>query len=221
MNKCKNENTCCKIDKDCDDGETKCTIDKCVAQTCVHQPTNAPGCCEPIVYANDFDGGDPKGITMSSTTVDGQPLAAGLGWQLWGTAPQSKSGKGVLYYGDPTKQNFDFGATKGSAKTGKIQLPAATPSEFKVWLYYVTEDGGKGSYDDLYVYLYVDGNKIEVWNKNSPNKGANKWIEIKYDLKAYAGKEIQIEFFFNTLDSIGNNGLGVLFDDLQVVTTCN
>ena len=39
---------CCTVAQDCDDGETKCTIDKCGADgKCVHEPTGAAECPNP------------------------------------------------------------------------------------------------------------------------------------------------------------------------------
>ncbi|MSQ82521.1 MAG: hypothetical protein EXR77_06335 [Myxococcales bacterium] len=213
--KCVNEISCCTADKDCADGETKCTIDTCVAGKCQHKPTGAPGCCEPDVYVNDFDQGALKDITIVNSA------GVGKGWQINATPPGalSKTPPAVLWYGDPGKGTFDMGATNGKATTGKIFLPAVTPSKLTFSLLMDTESGGKGSYDDMYVYVYVGAQKLPAWDKGS-GVTPNKWYEVTFDLATYAGQEIQVEFYFNTLDSVGNNGKGVYIDDLKITTSC-
>ncbi len=215
QNKCVNATLCCAADKDCADGETKCTTDTCVAGKCQHKPTGAPGCCEPDVWVNDFDQGALKDITISNSA------GVGKGWQINASPPGglNKSAPAVLWYGDPAKGTFDMGATNGKATTPKIQLPAGTKSKLTMGLLMDTESGGKGSYDDMYVYLYVNGQKLTVWDKGT-GVTPNKWYDISYDLSPYMGQEIQIELYFNTLDSIGNGGKGVFVDDLKVTTDC-
>lgn len=215
QNKCINENLCCTNDAGCSDGETKCTTVKCVNSKCVHTPTNAAGCCAPEVWVNDFDQGDLKDIQITNS------LGTGKGWQINPSPPGSlsKSAPGVLWYGDPAKGTFDMGATNGKALTPKILLPSATPSKVTMSILMDTESGGKGSYDDLVVSLLVGGQKVGIWDKGS-GISTNKWYEVDFDLSKYMGQEIQIEFSFNTLDSVGNGGKGVFVDDLKVLTNC-
>ncbi|MBM4344267.1 MAG: hypothetical protein FJ100_12935 [Deltaproteobacteria bacterium] len=215
QNKCVNATLCCAADKDCADGETKCTTDVCVAGKCAHKPTGAPGCCEPDVWINDFDQGALKDITIVNSAGPGK------GWQISASPPSglNKSPPAVLWYGDPAKGTFDMGSTNGKATTPKILLPAATKSKLTLSLLMDTESGGKGSYDDMYVYLYVNNQKLTVWDKGT-GVTPNKWYDISYDLSPHMGQEIQIEFFFNTIDSIGNGGKGVFIDDLKVTTDC-
>ena len=211
-NVCSNVNTCCSVDKDCDDGETKCTTDTCVGQKCQHKPTGAAGCCNADTFSNDFDLGDAKGITFSGGA------GAGKGWQLWLGSTQVKSGTGVLYYGDPSTGNFDFGATSGGAKTLPILLAADVNSKLEFDLFMQTEQGPP--YDALQVNLYVNGAKTQLWDKNSNGYTVGAWKTISIDLAKWIGQEVQIEFFFNTVDSIGNSGFGVAVDNLKVIAAC-
>ena len=215
-NKCVNEISCCATDKDCDDGETKCTIDKCVGGKCAHTQTNAPGCCSPDVWVNDFDGGDAKDMVFVNSA------GPASGWQVTKnpTGGIAKTAPGVLYYGNLASGNFDFGANKGTATTPKIVLPSGTNSKLTLDIYMDTELGGAGSYDDLYVYVTVGGNKVTAWNKSSPGFQGNTWVSVTFDLKTYVGQEIQIELNFDTKDSIGNSGKGVFIDNLKVTTDC-
>ncbi len=167
------------------------------------------------MWVNDFDQGDLKDIQITNS------LGTGKGWQINSSPPGglSKSQPGVLWYGDPSKGSFDMGATNGKAVTPKILLPSATPSKVTMSILMDTESGGKGSYDDLVVTLLVGGQMVGIWDKGS-GISTNKWYEVDFDLSKYMGQEIQIEFSFNTLDSVGNSGKGVFVDDLKVLTNC-
>ncbi|MBM4342880.1 MAG: hypothetical protein FJ100_05840 [Deltaproteobacteria bacterium] len=218
---CNFQNTCCAADKDCDDKDDTCTIDKCNATTkkCEYTGTGVAGCCLPTVWKETFDG-PLTGWTISNS---GGP---GKGWQQWGTPknpPGPKSPPGVLYYGDPALQNFNFGSNSGTIKSPKVVLPAAaTKLTLKSALYMDTEGGLAGSFDDLYIYAVVDGvqQPLAVWNKSALGFTTGQWLSITGDLTAYKGKTLELVFSFNTKDSIANAGLGVLLDDLTVERAC-
>ncbi len=211
-NVCTNQNTCCSADVDCSDGETKCTIDTCVSQKCVHKATGAAGCCIPDIWSNEFDANDAKGMVFSNSAGTAQ------GWQLWLGSTQVKSGTGVLYYGDPSAGNFNFGATTGSAKTPPITLPSNVNSKVTFDLFMDTEQGPP--YDALQVNVYVGGVKTQLWDKNTNGYSVGSWSAIAIDLTPYIGQEIQLEFYFNTVDSVGNSGFGVAVDNLHFTAAC-
>ncbi len=217
---CKFQNTCCATDKECDDKDNTCTIDKCNLTTkkCEYTGTGVAGCCTPIVWKESFD------TPLAGWTISNSGGAT-KGWQQWATPknpPGPKSAPGVLYYGDPPLLNFNFGANSGTIKSPKITLPpTATKLTVKAWLYMDTEAGGAGSYDDLYLYPVVDGVQMAaVWTKSTVGFTVGSWIAITGDLTAYKGKSLELLFNFNTKDSIGNSGLGVLIDDLIVERAC-
>lgn len=214
-NKCANPNLCCKADKECSDGESKCTVDTCAADGfCAHKATGAKGCCEPDVWSNDFDTGDAKGMKFSNSQ------GASKGWQLWSPAFTSKSGKGVLYYGDKVAQNYNFGSNKGTATTGDIKLPADTDSELTWDSYLDTESSS--TYDALKIYVIVDGSKKLIYQKGitTPKFASKTWQTHKHSLTSYKGKTIKLEFDFNTTDSVSNSGKGVFIDNLKFTTKC-
>jgi len=213
LNVCKNTNTCCSADKDCDDGEKTCTTDKCVNKACVHTLTGAAGCCVPELFLNDFDTGALKDIQISNSTA-----SATQGWQLWSAASMTKTAPGALYYGNPATGNFDFGATKGSATLPIVSLPQNTPSHLEFWLYMDTEGS---TFDDLSVQIGVDGGApTQVWLKSSAGYSIGSWAQIKLDLSAHKGKDVKVIFNFDTKDSVGNGGKGVFIDDLKILTNC-
>ncbi len=211
-NVCSNVNSCCSVDADCSDGETKCTTDTCVAQKCKHTPTGATGCCIPDVWVNTFDANDAMGMVFSNSAGVSQ------GWQIWSGSPKSTTPPGVLYYGDPTVGNYDFGATNGSAKTPPIALPGDVPSKVAFDLFMDTESGTY--YDQLSVNVYVGGAKTTLWDKSASGFATGNWMTISLDLSAYIGQEITLEFYFDTVDSFGNSGFGVAVDNLHFIAAC-
>ncbi|MEY3011846.1 MAG: hypothetical protein RIT45_581 [Pseudomonadota bacterium] len=211
-NKCANNNFCCKTDAECADGETKCTTDSCGSDgKCIHKPTGAPGCCEPLPFNDDFEKG--AGSWQFTNTA-----GTGKGWQITGSALQSKSPKGALYYGDPGAGNYNFGKSSGTAISPSLPVPSGTKSELRFWLWVDTESGS--SYDKLSVYVVDGGTKKQIWSKSTSGFGTKKWIEVKTDMSTYAGKSVQVEFNFDTVDSVANSTQGVFVDDFQLVVDC-
>lgn len=211
-NTCSNKNFCCKVDKDCDDGETKCTKDTCGNDgICVHAQTGAPGCCEPLPYQDDFEKG-----AGSWTFANGSGPTKG--WQVVGSALQSKSPKGALYYGDPATGNYNFGANKGTATSPSIGVPTGYKSQLTFSVYMDTESGT--SYDKLTVSLVVAGAKTTVFTKTASGFTTKKWYDVKVDTSAHAGKSVQLVFDFDTGDSVANSTQGVFVDDVKLTVDC-
>jgi sugar lactone lactonase YvrE len=197
----------------CDDASA-CTVDSCDVKTgCVHTFQEGPGCCNPLPWQDTFDDGKPKYGVIAN-----QNGSTTLGWQEWLKSPKSKSAPGVLYYGNPASQNFDFGGSVGQYVTQNFQL-GSNPGALTFWLYMDTESGT--SYDNLTVTLHVvGGGNATVFTKNAQGFSTQAWYPVKFDLAAFAGKTANVEFYFNTGDSVGNSGLGVLVDDLTVTNKC-
>ncbi len=74
-----------------------------------------------------------------------------------------------------------------------------------------------GTYSGNYV------KDVEVFYKDKAGLfSADKWNNMNFDLTPYLGKEIQIEFYFQTVDAKINVGNGVIIDDFRVVdSTCD
>ncbi len=209
---CAYKKLCCSTDKECDDGDAKCTVDKCVNAKCVHTPTGASGCCTPQLLALDFDGGSAGGFTFKNSK------GTGKGWQLWSAASVSKSGKGVLYYGDPKVGNYDLGGSNyGTATLVTPTLPADAESTLNVSVYLATESSA--SYDYLRVYATAQGvAKTTLWKKASGQ--TNKWLDLKLSLAKFKGKAVTLELYFATGDGVSNKTKGAFVDDLSVTRPC-
>ena len=142
------------------------------------------------------------------------------GWQLWTNAALFKSPKGALYYGSTTQKNYNFSTNNGTARTPQLTLPGDKNTSASMWLYMDTEAGT--SYDRMYIYLVdASGKKNQLWWKGSSGFKTKTWLNLKFDLSKWKGQKVQLEFNFNTQDSVANTGLGVLIDDLKLLVACN
>ena len=241
-NKCSHTNACCKDAGDCDDGDDKCTKDTCESGKCKHTPTGAQGCCTPEVAAWHFnDAKQADGFTFSKCKPgssfyfpSGCQKVSGTsptqGWQVWTNAMSSTSPAGALYYGDPKSNTYNFGASAGTVRTPVMKVPAKGKStvEFQIWWHHEASY----AYDRNYVSLWVDGKRLYVPPNNYPKYGylwyANmsgynsqkQWKKFSYDVSAHAGKSIQLEFYFNSVDAASNVYGGVLVDDIKLLRSC-
>jgi hypothetical protein len=241
-NKCVNKDICCKADKDCDDKDDKCTVDKCVSGNCKWTLQKVKGCCQPQAYHYHFnDVGQGSGFTFNKCTpstgyytpIGCKPVGGKKptqGWQVDPAAIQKKSANGALYYGNPSAKNFNFGANAGTVWTPKMKVPAGK-SQIEFWIYWDTEGGT--TYDKTAVFVYLDGKKKNIGLTTKPNSGAlwfagtagktqsKIWYHVKYDTSAFSGQDLQLLFYFNSGDSIGNTGQGVFVDDIKLTVNCD
>lgn len=206
---CSHINTCCKTDKDCDDKDDKCTVDSCVAGKCVYKPTGAEGCCSPTIINFDFeDGGKDWEFSAKQGNV---------GWQVV-SGKKFISGDSALYYGDPSKWNFDNGkANSGYATSPYISLPSGLYILLTLKIFMDTEAGA--SYDKLNISIESEGlPTVIIWQKSEIL--LNQFFAVNVNLSAWAGHDVRLKITFDTVDSIANTGLGVFIDDVAFTTTC-
>ncbi len=225
---------CCAANADCDDGYS-CTADSCSAAPsgmCNFNPIAT--CCDQNAYLNDFEAGKVKSAVIENSAGPTQ------GWQI-ATLPApcppqasecDKSptpGKQYLYYGDAKAWNFNF--TPNVANSGVFRLPKKTVpfgkgfAALKFGLYMSTEAGN--AYDMLKVYLQElplsttapMPPPVALWVKPQ-DLGVDNWHAITVGniadklYKLPAGAPYQIVIEFNTVDGVGNDGMGVLIDGL-------
>lgn len=201
-------NVCCASDAECNDGDDVCTTDACVDEFCTFTPTGVEGCCEANPVDWDFETPVPLTITESTYPCTWQVAAAGM----------SKSGSNSLYYGDLATGDYKCsGANSGTATTDNIALMPGYGYTLRFDLFMDTE--GSTTYDKLFVYALVDGKKWEIWSKSKLSQ-AKAWTSHVINLNAWAGKTLQLEFYFDTKDGVLNTTSGVYIDDLKVQSTC-
>ena len=208
---CQSINLCCQSDAECDDGDDVCTTDQCLGGDCLYQNTNAPGCCTPIIYDQSFPAGEPSEFSFQNSNTASK-------WQTT-TSGQSTSSPGALYYGNTSWWNFNNGASNGTATSPMIALPDKDGITLQFQAFMNTESGT--TYDQLFLYVVSNGAKSSVWNKSQYTSGGmSQWKPQSLNLSGYKGQSIQLEWFFNTIDSIANSGEGVYIDDILITVPC-
>ena len=235
---CKHKDICCQTAQDCDDGQA-CSVEACNAGFCAWTWKTEAGCCQPSQGDWAFESAPSVNDWKRQTCSAGNhalPTAClsapwqmpTKGWQVLAPAPVAHGGTGVLYYGDGVAKNFAWGASAGTA-TSKPLIVQPGVSTLALWVYWDTEGGT--SYDRLHLFLQVDGVRTPVGSNTAPTHGAfwtkgvqasqpKTWQKVSVDVSAYAGKSVAVEVYFNTVDGAGNNGLGVLIDDVALGSTC-
>ena len=105
----------------------------------------------------------------------------------------------------------------------------ATGTDFRV--YFDTEP--QAVFDRLYAWLQVDGQRVSLTSNDPPTYGAawykgspgyeqiKTWHLVDVDITPYVGKDVALEFTFNTGDGLKNFGKGVIIDDVTVTKSCS
>ncbi len=110
--------------------------------------------------------------------------------------------------------NYNTGArNSGSLTSPWIDLSAASSAmlSFKSW--HQTEDMGV-LWDKKTVLVSTDGAQ---WSQIMQISGLpNQWKPCNFDLSAYAGQQIKLRFFFDTMDGVLNAFRGWYVDDISV-----
>ncbi len=127
---------------------------------------------------------------------------------------------GFLYYGNGTNFDTAGAANNGSATGPSIVLSNAPGHRLSFDLWMQTEGG---SYDRLYVQLVVDGvTVVTVWDKVQKfDNQMGVWKTWSTSLVGYAGKKVQVRFFFDTGDAVSNTGKGVQIGKLTITPAGN
>ena len=152
---------------------------------------------------------DMEGFSASAAT-------AGVGWVR--DTKRSTSAPGALYYGNPTAHTYASGssANSGTVTSPKITLPASKKAGVSFQIYAAVE--GSSTYDKISVK--VKGASTTLWTK-TPKFIIGTWNEVVLDLSAHAGKTVQLEFSFATVDGNANTLEGVYIDDVVVFGGCS
>jgi hypothetical protein len=208
---CTHTDVCCASDAECDDGDDKCTVDKCVASFCRHDPTGAPGCCTSDLLATSFENGDAAGFELD-------PPVDGVGWTVT-SAAKAAIGGWALYYGNPDTLDYDTGwdSNSGAALSPVVALPVGYGASLGFQVYMDTESDWE--YDQLRVSWVSEAGTWTVWDKGDLDD-FEAWVPVEVDLSAFAGTSGQVRFSFDTVDNLTNGTLGVLVDELAIRSSC-
>jgi len=162
-----------------------------------------------------------SGTTTTPTVAYEDYMENGVnGWTsdgLWHqeTARSSSPQTSWSYNNGAPDYTFDVGDNWGGLISPVIDLSAYSSAvlSFKYW--YETESSST-YYDQRWIQIGVDG----VFTNVAQLSGDPMWTwnEYSFDLSPYAGNSnVQVRFFFDTVDSILNNYEGWYIDDVMVL----
>ncbi len=171
-----------------------------------------------LLTSADFESGQ-TGYVIDNSLL-GTDASAGL-WHLstrHGAEPNHSS-TASFYYGSETTGTYDTGAANaGSITSPMIALPAV-PS-ISLSFNYILQTESDLDWDSASVLVSDNGfatsTTIASRGVNLPN--SSTWTNFTADLSAFAGKNVQIRFVFNTVDGDLNAYEGWYVDDIQVST---
>lgn len=165
-----------------------------------------------IAYQTPFD--DSTGWTLNSLwAVDSNPNLAPANPPPSGT---------TLNYNDASGQYL--GTVQGTARSPNIDLTSAPSGTLTFWCDYQTETTGT-SYDQRWIRIFNATSGSQLYQGQFAGSGGaiscpamSSWHQHTIDMTPYVGTPVQIEFFFNSVDNIGNNYFGWAIDDLRLIT---
>jgi hypothetical protein len=188
-------------------------------------------CESPWSQASTFEVSAAPSPLLATTAPFSDSLEYGTGnwsatglWNLLLDSTRAHSLNNAWYYGNPTNFNYESSSPTSGQLTSKPILVPDNSYQLSFWYRYETEDLGT-HWDQRWVQISTDGAPfVNVFQLK--NDVTNYWLRVKLDLTPYAGKEIQIRFFFLTLDSIKNSLYeGWLIDDIEIMqsaqSACN
>ena len=234
------EGLTCASDGDCT-SDNPCAVGTCVvaAGKCSFEPADAPGCCQEVAdcpqpqactsaTCQDFTCGTEEGSdatvhwsadwddgTLGGWTVEGDGKAAT--WQI--TDVQAVSAPNSLYYGQVPQMNFDVGHTQGSVTSPAIALPNDL-TDLTLTFWRSADIEPLVSTDHVRLELIQDGAVSVVWDKSDNAGPGIGWKQEVRVLEVTANATISLRFVFDSVDEKKNGGMGVLVDDVKLVTPC-
>ena len=183
---------CCDEASECDDQKV-CTVDSCAqGGACVHTPDD--GCCDPVVYGEDFDSGTAWGWSLAYGTT--------LAWEM--------SDQGSA---DGT---FSLSAS-WAVNTAVARLPALETLPYDggyVLFWYRTEGWNVLDCNWMGVTVSVNGEKADVLC--TP---ALEWTMYTVDLYQWAGSAPEITLTYHVANA-NNPAHRIFIDDLQIIYEC-
>ena len=168
-------------------------------------------------YNNIFD--DDSGLTVTGLwAVDNTPAVAN-------SAPGASGGNNLNYNNGSSYNNGN--TNSGTARTPMIDMTGVSTASMTFWCRYQTEDTGT-SYDQRWIRIYNATSQAQVYTGQFAGSAAaplncpsmSVWHQHTWTNFPAAALNIPIiiEFYFNTVDSVGNDYQGWFIDDLQIIS---
>lgn len=175
------------------------------------------------LYEWDFDGDGT--YDWSATVAPTDPFKDDVesgpdGWTatgLWHISQhRSQSASWAWYYGQEEKWNYDTGTTNSGYLTSPVIDLTGIPSPLLTfWRWYQTEGGT--SRDKKFVQISINGG-ITWTTLKQISTSPSSWIKEEINLTAYANKQIQIRFYFDTVNASANYYEGWHIDDIYITS---
>jgi hypothetical protein len=126
-------------------------------------------------------------------------------------SPNYRSPSTSWYYGQSATCNYDTGATNSGTLTSPT-ISADYYSNLYHWFRRQTE--GSLILDSSHIQVSENGgpmtNEYQILNND------NLWHHLRAGISSHSGNNIQLGFFFNTVNAANNNYLGWMIDDVEV-----
>lgn len=215
---CQHINTCCTTSEQCNDLDDVCTVDTCVAGTCLFAPSGEEGCCATPLFEDTF-------ATDKGWTYQGQ-------WAR-GTAMASTCAESPLK-NDPAQ---DYSGTSDNFLAGVELGGCVSESTVGTWYYMTSPIIDTSLAPALYLgfwrllnsdgFLYAD-NRVEVWDgaawvkvwgQGSQATTDANWTYMEYNITPYKSAETRIRFGVNVLSAAGKAASSWNIDDVRLYTS--
>ncbi|UCE73404.1 MAG: Ig-like domain-containing protein [Methanomassiliicoccales archaeon] len=138
------------------------------------------------------------------------------GWTfdgLWHLT-ESRSHSPEISWAYNNGKNYDTGSRNmGNLTSQVIDLTSATFGNLTFWTWYETQGGT--AFDQMWVQISENGGPFIDEYQINPLM-MRTWIKIGVNLTSHVGNNIQIRFFFDTIDGDNNEGEGWYIDDVEV-----
>ncbi|MEZ6137701.1 MAG: pre-peptidase C-terminal domain-containing protein [Pirellulaceae bacterium] len=125
------------------------------------------------------------------------------------------SAPNIAYFGLDASCSFNAGRVAGTLTSPSLSLRADSSPELRLNYRF----GGEGgtTFDRTEVRVSTDGGAtFTIVAGKAAFPATNVWTAKVVDLSAYAGQTIVLQFWFDSIDSVANSGLGWQIDDLEV-----
>ena len=178
------------------------------------------------LFQADFstDNGSPSldGFTIDNSIDNTGATVEGL-WHLStgrGNQPGHSLGDSLYFGQDETSDgggNYDVGHTAGRVTSPVIDLSTVETAQLS-FNYILETEAAAPSWDNARVLVSADGNPFELIASNALELSdpATDWTNVIIDLGEYVGSEIQLQFDFDTGDSLFNSHEGWYIDDVEI-----
>ncbi|MCG8424591.1 MAG: M64 family metallopeptidase [Proteobacteria bacterium] len=169
---------------------------------------------------------DSMSITVTPTFWRDDFENGASGWTasgLWHLVADSQCGNPgysspthAYYYGQDSSCSYDT----GSRTSGELISPVIVnipPSSSFSFRYYRNVESYSGSYDRTIVEVVTGSGTTEVFSLDSRDTSASGWQDSgAISLASFAGQDIQLRFYFDSVDAVSNDFTGWLIDDIAV-----